>query len=199
MVVGMLTADGFSQTIAGTGPAFAAFLIPHIIAGTSAVISGALVSLMRKGTRSHVRTGIFYFWALAVLAATAAGLTAVRGVRDLPVLALGVIAVALAWAGRQARRHPGGWPWRRSSGHAAHIVAMGGSYTVMLTAFMTDNSKFLPLLDRLPIEVSLGLPAVAGVPLIALSVRRHRRPKRAAPRAEKLLAGADGSTIGRGL
>jgi hypothetical protein len=88
----------------------AAFLIPHILAGLTALASGALVTVSRKGTRWHVRSGAVYFWALAGLVATAAGLTAVRGPRDLPVFGLGVLALALASAGRGARRHPGALP-----------------------------------------------------------------------------------------
>lgn len=62
----------------GTGPVFAAFLVPHILAGLTAISSGALVMVSRKGTERHVRAGTAYFWAITVLAATAAGLTAIR-------------------------------------------------------------------------------------------------------------------------
>ena len=71
-------APGFARAIAGTGPVFAAFLVPHILAGLTAISSGALVMVSRKGTERHVRAGTAYFWAITVLAATAAGLTAIR-------------------------------------------------------------------------------------------------------------------------
>jgi hypothetical protein len=51
----MAVAPGFARAIAGTGPVFAAFLVPHILAGLTAISSGALVMVSRKGTERHVR------------------------------------------------------------------------------------------------------------------------------------------------
>ncbi len=171
------------RAIAGTGPVFLAFLIPHMLAGLTVTVTGAVVMVSPKGTRRHVRTGTAYFWAMAVLVATAAGLTAIRGSRDLPVFLLGLLALALASAGRHARRqlrttagrHPRTHP--RAAGHAPHILAMTGSYTVMLTAFYVDNGKNLPLVDRLPEPAYWLFPAVIAAPLIVRSLRRHRSPK----------------------
>ena len=173
----MVSADGFTRAIAGTGPVFAALLIPHILAGLTAVASGAMVMVSRKGTRRHVRAGTAYVWALAVLVTTAAGLTAIRGTRDLGVFLLGVLALALAGAGRHVRRHPRARPWRAWPGHAPHILAMTSSYTVMLTAFYVDNGKTLPLADRLPTAAYWLLPAAVAAPLIARSLRRYRGPE----------------------
>jgi hypothetical protein len=123
-----------------------------------------------------VRAGTTYFWALAVLAATAASLTAVRGARDLPVFGLGLLALALAAAGRHARRQPAARLWRTWPGHGPHILAMTSSYTVMWTAFLADNAKFLPLTSQLPPAASMLLPAVIALPLIARALRRSQRP-----------------------
>jgi hypothetical protein len=41
---------------------------------------------------------------------------------------------------------------------------MGGSYTVMLTAFYVDNGKNLPLWDRLPTAAHWVLHAVVATP-----------------------------------
>lgn len=165
----MALTPGFARAIAGTGPVFLAFLVPHILAGLAATATGAVVMVSRKGTRRHVRTGTAYFWAMAVLVVTAAGLTAIRGPRDLPVFLLGALALVLAGAGRRARRQ------LRAPGHAPHILAMTGSYTVMLTAFYVDNGKNLPLADRLPDIAYWLLPAVIAAPLIARALRRHRQ------------------------
>jgi hypothetical protein len=169
---------GFARAIAGAGPVFIAFLIPHILAGLTALASGAAVIASCKGTRWHVRAGATYFWAIALLVITAAGLTAVRGSRDLPVFVLGVLALALATVGRHARRHPGARPWRYWLGHGPHILAMTGSYTVMWIAFLADNAKFLPLTSQLPAAASMLLPAVIAAPLIAWALSRHRWPDR---------------------
>jgi uncharacterized membrane protein len=176
----MAITPGFARAIAGTGLVFAAFLIPHILAGLTALASGALVMVSRKGTQLHARIGTGYFWAIAGLAATAAGLTTIRGARDLPVFLLGVLALALASTGRHARRHPRARPWRAWPGHAPHILAMTTSYTVMLTAILADNGKNLPLAGRLPAAADWLGPAAIAAPLIAWSLRRHRRPEPAA-------------------
>jgi hypothetical protein len=57
---------------------------------------------------------------------------------------------------------------------------MTGSYMVILTAFLADNGKNLPLADRLPTAAFWPLPAAIAAPLIAWSLRRHRGPEPAA-------------------
>jgi hypothetical protein len=177
-VIGLAQAIGTGPppTVARAGPVFIAFLIPHIMAGLTALSSGAVVLVSRKGTGWHVRAGTTYFWAIALLAATAAGLTAVRGTRDLPVFGLGLLALALVAVGRHARRQPGARPWRAWPGHGPHILAMTSSYTVMWTAFLTDNARFLPVISRLPTAGALLLPSAIVAPLLVWSLRRHRRP-----------------------
>jgi uncharacterized membrane protein len=157
-VVGLARAfgPGPPPVVARAGPVFTAFLVPHIIAGLTALSSGAVILVARKGTRWHVRAGTTYVWAIAALTATAAGLTTVRGPRDLPVFGFGLLAVALAAGGRQAVRHPGVRPWRAWPGHWPHILAMSSSYTVIWTAFLADNAGFLPLISRLPTAVASG-------------------------------------------
>ncbi len=59
---------------------------------------------------------------------------------------------------------------------------MGGSYTVLLTAFYVDNGKNLPLWDRLSTAAYWLLPAAVAAPLIWRSVRRHRKPPAAGRR-----------------
>jgi hypothetical protein len=176
---------GFAPAIAGTGPVFLAFLIPHILAGLTATAAGVAVIVSRKGTRRHFRMGTAYFWALAGLVVTAAGLTVIRGPRDLPVFGLGVLALTLAAAGRRARRHPRAQYMRAQQ----HILAMTSSFTVMLTAFYVDNGKNLPLADRLPQAAYWLLPAVIAAPLIIRSLRRHTyvRAEPAPPAAARLV------------
>jgi hypothetical protein len=58
---------------------------------------------------------------------------------------------------------------------------MGGSYTVLLTAFYVDNGKNLPLWDRLPTAAYWALPALVATPVIARSAARHRHPHPARP------------------
>ena len=175
-VIGLARAvgPGPPPAVARAGLLFTAFLVPHIVAGLTALSSGAVILISRKGTGWHVRAGATYFWAIALLVATAAGLTAVRGARDLPVFGLGLLALALAAAGRHVRRQPGArlwlaWPW-----HGPHILAMTSSYTVLWTAFLTDKARFLPVISRLPTACALLLPSAFAAPLAVWSLRRHR-------------------------
>jgi hypothetical protein len=182
-VVGLAGAfgPGPPPAVARAGPVFIAVLVPHIIAGLTALSSGTVILVARKGTGWHVRAGTTYFWAIAALVVTAAGLTAVRGPRDLPVFGLGLVALALAASGRHARRHPGERPWRAWPGHSPHILAMTSSYTVMWTAFLADNARFLPLISRLPAAAALLLPTAIAAPLVTWTLRRHHKPAPAAP------------------
>ena len=95
---------------------------------------------------------------------TATAMAVIRPARDWYLALLGALAFALAAAGRDYRRHPARRPWRRWPGHIPHILAMGGSYTVLLTAFYVDNGKNLPLWDRLPTAAYWTLPALVATP-----------------------------------
>ncbi len=134
---------------------------------TVAVISGLLAATAPKQRGRHTRAGTIYYWAIITVSATAVAMTAMRPARDWYLALLGTLAFLLAAVGRHVRRHPGSWPWRsHPAGHTPHIVAMGGSYTVLLTAFYVDNGKNLPLWDRLPSRRTGCCP---------LSWRRHNR------------------------
>ncbi len=174
-------AGGFSGALAGTGPVFSAFLAVHVLAGLTAVAAGALAATAPKRRGRHTRAGTACYWAITALFATATAMTAMRPARDYYLFLLGALAFTLATAGRHARRHPHARPWRRWPGHVPHILAMGGSYTVMLTAFYADNGKNLPLWDRLPTAAYWLLPALVAAPLIARSLRRHRQPPATPP------------------
>jgi lysylphosphatidylglycerol synthetase-like protein (DUF2156 family) len=168
--------SGFSQAVAGTGNVFLALLAIHVPAGLAAVISGALAATAPKRRGWHTRVGTIYYWAIAVVFATATPMAAIRPARDWYMALLGALAFILAAAGRDYRRHPARRPWRRWPGHTPHILAMGSSYTVLLTAFYVDNGKNLPLWDRLPTAAYWALPALVATPVIVRAAARHRHP-----------------------
>jgi hypothetical protein len=175
----LAAAGGFSQALAGVGPLFFFFLAVHVPAGLVAVVSGALAATARKCRGRHTRWGAIYYWAIGVVFATTVAMTAVRPGRDWYLLLLGTTSFALATVGRNARRHPRARIWLRWPGHVPHILAMGGSYTVLLTAFYVDNGKNLPLWDRLPTAAYWVLPTLVAAPVIARSAIRHRRSRAA--------------------
>ena len=152
---------------ASTSPIFVAILAVHVTAAVIAVSCGALLAVRRKGDRRHRRTGRIYALALTVVAITTLALSAFDIGRDWPLDILGVLAAGFAWLGIAHRR-------RHRPGDTGHILAMGGSYVLMLTAFYVDNGKSLPLWRDLPTLIYWLLPAAVGTPLIARAIARHR-------------------------
>src|SRR6185437_2795129 len=153
--------------VSSAAPAFLAFLAVHVLAGLTAVITGAVAALARKGSPRHIRAGRSYYRAITVVFATAAVLAAMRWAEDWYLLVLGAIAFTAATIGYLHRR-------RHRPGDTGHIAGMGVAYTAMLTAFYVDNGPHLPLWDRLPDLACWLLPAAIAAPLIARAIRRSR-------------------------
>jgi uncharacterized membrane protein len=154
-----------------TGPApflpVTPLIAMHVASGLSAVGAGALAMLSIKGGASHRRAGLAYLAALTLLVISGSALA----LADVParrhLLALGVLALLLAALGYgiRLRRRPGWRPY--------HLLMMGISYIVMLTAFYVDNGPRLPLWWRLPPWALWLLPAVLGVVPLVRAWRRY--------------------------
>jgi hypothetical protein len=140
-------------------------LAVHILGGLTCVVSGAGAALTRKGGRAHVRLGRLYYRVVAVVVATALVLAALRWPRDNHLAVLGAVSFTAALVGYLARRRH--WP-----GDRAHILGMGTSYIVLLTAFYVDNGKQLPLWKLLPTAAYWVLPAAVGVPIMIRALVR---------------------------
>jgi uncharacterized membrane protein len=153
--------------IPSTSPLFLAVVAVHVAFGLTCVVTGAMAMLSPKRRGRHSAFGTAYFWALAAVAMSAGALAAMRWTQDAVLFLLGALAFASALLGRTAaRRRWNGWP-------RLHILGMGSSYVLMLTAFYVDNGKSLPIWKDLP-ELAYWLtPVVAGVPLIAFALLRH--------------------------
>lgn len=167
MTDGVTIVAGFP--IPSTSPAFLAVVAVHVGLGLLAVVTGVLAMLSPKGPGRHPRSGSLYVWSLAGLALTSSGLAVARWPQDAQFFAMGLLALASAAYGRRARRlqRPG---WK-----AHHIVGMGLSYMVMLTAFYVDNGKNLPLWRALPALAYWIAPGLVGLPIMALALSRHAR------------------------
>ena len=164
----MVTASRIlGDQVGSTAPAFLAFLALHVIAGLTAVLTGAIAALARKGNPRHIRAGRWFYRAITVLFATATVLSAMRWRQDYYLFILGAVAFTAATIGYQHRR-------RHRPGDTGHIAGMGIGYTAMLTAFYVDNGPHLPLWDRLPVLAFWLLPAAIATPLIARAVIRAR-------------------------
>jgi hypothetical protein len=164
----MLTAARiFGDQVGSTAPVFLAFLAVHVLAGLTAVVTGAAAALVHKGSPRHIRAGRWYYRAITVVFATATILAAMRWRQDYYLFIIGAVAFAAAIIGYQHRR-------RHRPGDTGHIVGMGASYVAMLTAFYVDNGPHLPLWDRLPVLAFWLLPSAIGAPIIIRAVMRAR-------------------------
>lgn len=148
--------------VPSTDPVFLRIVVIHILLGLCTVVSGLLAMLSRKGRGRHADWGRVYFWCLASLSVTMAGLSFMRWAHDYPLFMLGAAALASAYSGRRLRCRP-----------RLHLAAMGSSYILVLTAFYVDNGKALPLWRELPHVTYWILPAAIGLPLIAYAWFRH--------------------------
>jgi hypothetical protein len=157
----------FGDQVGSTAPGFLAFLAVHVLAGLTAVVTGAVAALARKGGPRHIRAGRWYYRAITVLFATATVLAAMRWRQDYYLFIIGAVAFTAATIGYLHRR-------RHRPGDTGHIVGMGTAYVAMLTAFYVDNGPHLPLWDRLPTIAFWLLPAAIGTPIIARAVIRAR-------------------------
>jgi uncharacterized protein (DUF983 family) len=167
--VDMMTASRIlGDQVGSTAPVFLAFLVIHVIAGLTAVITGAVAALVRKGSPRHIRAGRWFYRAITVVFATATALAIMRWRQDYYLFVIGAVAFTAATIGYQHRR-------RHRPGDTGHITGMGIGYTAMLTAFYVDNGPHLPLWDHLPTLVFWLLPSVIAAPIIARAVSRARR------------------------
>jgi hypothetical protein len=149
--------------VGSTAPVFLAFLAIHVIAGLTAVLTGAIAALARKGSARHIRAGRWFYRAITVVFATATILAAMRWRQDYHLFSIGAVAFTAATIGYQHRR-------RHRPGDTGHITGMGAAYVAMLTAFYVDNGPHLPLWDRLPALAFWLLPSAIGAPIIARAV-----------------------------
>ena len=168
----MVTASRIlGDQVGSTAPLFLAFLAVHVIAGLTAVATGAAAALARKGSPRHIRAGRWFYRAITAVFATAATLAVMRWRQDYQLFIIGAVAFTAATIGYQHRR-------RHRPGDTGHIVGMGIGYTAMLTAFYVDNGPHLPLWDRLPVLAFWLLPSAIAAPLITRAVIRAQHPLR---------------------
>lgn len=157
-------------------PVFLAVVRFHILVGIACVVAGLIAMLSLKGRGRHSALGTLYYWSLAVLVASAIGLSMVRWAENYHLFFLGTLSLIAATMGRTALRRR----WRNWVG--LHVVGMGLSYILMLTAFYVDNGKNLPLWRELPQWAFWVLPGAIDIPMIVNTLLRHPLMRRAAVR-----------------
>jgi hypothetical protein len=163
-----------ARALAGAGfpvpsrsPIFLAVQMVHLPAGFVAAASGLAAMLSRKGRGRHSFAGTVYFWSLAIVFGTTMILSSLRWRDDYHLAILGALSFASATMGRLAQT---AWPHPRLP---LHLVGMGSSYILLLTAFYVDNGKSLPVWRDLPAWSYWILPSAIGGLLIAWTLLRH--------------------------
>jgi len=157
----------FGIPVPSVDPIFLAVARFHIVVGTACVAAGIVAMLSHKGRGRHSTFGTLYYWCLAVIVASATALSVVRWSENYHLFFLGALSLMAATVARTALRRR----WRNWVG--LHIVGMGLSYIVMLTAFYVDNGKHLPLWKELPQIAFWLLPAAFGLPLVVHTLLKH--------------------------
>jgi uncharacterized membrane protein len=162
--------------IPSSSPTFLAGIAFHVFVGLCAVIAGIVAMLSKKAPGRHPTFGTMYYWSLSAVALSATALAVVRWADDYHLFVLGLLAFTAATLGRIARRQRWDhWAW-------FHVVGMGLSYILLLTALYVDNGKSLPIWRDLPSITYWLLPSLVGIPLIVLRwhpvVRRRPWPER---------------------
>src|SRR2546428_12617293 len=87
----------FGIVIPSTNPVFLTVVGIHILLGLACVITGAIAMLSQKRAGRHPWNGTIYFWCLAGVFLTMAGLAAVRWARDYHLFILGALSFAAAY------------------------------------------------------------------------------------------------------
>jgi hypothetical protein len=157
----------FGVPVPSVDPFFLAVVRFHILIGIVCVVAGITAMLSQKRRGRHSTFGTIYFWSLAIVVASATGLSVVRWAENYHLFFLGALSLIAATVARTALRQ------RRRNWVGMHITGMGLSYILMLTAFYVDNGKNLPVWRELPQWAFWVLPAGVGLPLVLYALLRH--------------------------
>jgi hypothetical protein len=146
---------------------FLTIVAGHVGAGLVCVVAGAVAMVSPKRAGRHPTAGTLYYWSLLVVFLSMTALSIMRWPADTHLLVLGILSFGSGAIGRTARR--GRWQgWLR-----IHMVGMGLSYILLLTAFYVDNGPFLPLWRSLPAAAYWLGPSMVGLPILVRALLRH--------------------------
>lgn len=154
--------------IPSNNPLFLMLIGIHVLAALVCVVAGIVAMLSKKARGSHPKAGTVYYWGLMVVLVTVIIVSILRWEEDYRLFILGVLSFASAFMARKALIQKWkGWPFY-------HVSGMGLSYIILLTAFYVDNGRFLPVWRDFPQIVYWTLPGLIGIPIILVTLSRHR-------------------------
>jgi hypothetical protein len=146
---------------------FLSIVAVHVVGGITCTVAGIVAMLALKRSGRHPLAGTLYFWSLVVVFLSMTALSFLRWPADVHLFVLGLVSFCGGLVGRTARRQR--WPgWLPT-----HVIGMGLSYIVLLTAFYVDNGPNLPLWRLLPPLAYWLLPSIVGLPIVIWALTRH--------------------------
>jgi hypothetical protein len=146
---------------------FLSIVAVHVVAGLVCVGAGAVAMLTRKQASRHPKAGTVYCWSLVVVFLSMTALSIIRWPANNHLFVLGILSFGTGFIGRTARR--GRWRgWLR-----IHVVGMGVSYMLLLTAFYVDKGPHLPLWRSLPTLAYWLGSSIVGFPILVWVLLRH--------------------------
>lgn len=157
----------FGFPVPFSGALLLSVLSIHVVAGLVSAAAGVVAMFSPKRTGRHPLAGSIYYWSLAVVFLSMTVLAITRWTTDYDLFVLGALSILAATIGRLARR--------RLIAHWAsvHIIGMGSSYVLLLTAFYVDNGKSLPLWRDLPAFAFWLLPGIVGMPIMTMALVKY--------------------------
>jgi hypothetical protein len=162
---GSFVFQGFQ--IPSNNPVFLCILSIHILSALTAVVAGCTAMLAKKQPGLHPGAGTIYYIALWIVFITSSPIAIMRWKEDYHLFILGLISLSLAFIGRKAEKNK----WEKWS--IIHILGMGFSYIVLLTAFYVDNGKSLPIWKLLNPLLYWLVPALVGIPIMVSTLLHH--------------------------
>lgn len=153
--------------IPSSSPLFLSIVAVHVAAGIICTVAGIVAMLAPKRSGRHPSAGTVYYWSLMVVFLSMAALSILRWPANTHLFVLGVLSFGAGVVGRMAKRR-GRPAWLRM-----HVIGMGLSYILLLTAFYVDNGPHLPLWRSLPPLAHWLLPSIVGLPILIWAITRH--------------------------
>jgi len=147
----------------------------HALFGVAALLLGAAVFMMRKGTNTHRKVGLAYVLAMFSLNLTALWIFDLTG-RFGPFHMAALISLATLFAGYAPARYrrPGQWV-------ELHGIFMGWSYVGLVAGFLAEIAVRVPGVGFSPAVITATVISVVGgallihtrVPLLARRINRR--------------------------
>jgi len=160
-------ADLFGLPLPRDDREFVIAVVIHIVLSLSAIVFGLIAMLSDKNSGRHSKFGQLYYWFILFAFVTVITLVIMRWPHNNHLFVIGVLTVFLVLIGRRLAQN------KKANWARHHAIFMGGSYILLLTGFYVDNGAHLPFWRQFPQWFFYIFPALIGVPIIVIVLRKH--------------------------